>query len=70
MPKNRLIRLGVVIVAATAIVWLTKTLLARVEMEALGFAFGIGALLIVAGLFVEMRKGAQAPQEGDRDGNG
>lgn len=56
MPRNRLIYFGVIVVAATALIWLGKTVLERVASEALVIAFAVGAGMILAGLVVEAKR--------------
>lgn len=56
MPRNRLIYFGVIVVAATALIWLGKTVLERVASEALVIAFAVGAAMILAGMVVEAKR--------------
>ena len=59
MPKNGIIYVGVLVVAASALLWLSKLILDYVDY-ALPYAAAIGIILIVVGVFMEARKGKQA----------
>lgn len=59
MPKNSIMYLGVLIVAASALLWLGAQITKMVEW-ALPWAGGVGVVLIIAGVFMELRKRAQS----------
>ena len=61
MPTNKLIYLGVLVVAATALLWLGAELAKRVEWI-LPYAGIVGVLMIVAGLAMEMKKKRATPE--------
>jgi undecaprenyl pyrophosphate phosphatase UppP len=56
MPKNRFIYVGVLVVAAVALIYLGYEFTKFVQ-PILPYALGVGALLIVFGMFMEARKG-------------
>lgn len=62
MPQNKLLYLGLLIVAASALIWVGAWLTARIEF-AVPYAIGVGALMIIGGLIMEARK-KKAAQEG------
>lgn len=55
MPRNRLIYVGVLVVAAAALLYVGGQLIRVIEWF-LPWAAGIGVALILMGLFVEMQK--------------
>jgi hypothetical protein len=57
MPKNRVIYFGLLLVAASALLWL-GALLARFILDSgiLPWAGGAGVLLIIIGMIIEARK--------------
>ena len=55
MPKNRLIHLGAVIVAAAVLIWLGAKLTMYI-VWIVPYTVGVGAALIVFGFLVEMRR--------------
>jgi hypothetical protein len=65
MPKNKLIYYGILIVAATALLWVGYQI-TNVALMILPWTGGIGALTIVAGLFTEMQR-SKALQERRRE---
>jgi uncharacterized membrane protein (DUF485 family) len=64
MPTNKWIYIGVLVVVAAACIWLGARLLERIEWV-VPFALGIGILLILVGLVIEMRKRKAAVTPGD-----
>jgi hypothetical protein len=68
MPKNKFLYVGLLIVAATALLWLGAELLTKIEYI-FKWTLGLGALLIVIGVFMEARKPkepvAEEPKEGE-----
>lgn len=65
MPKNRIIYSGVVVIVATALIWIGAELTKRIEWL-LPYSAIAGALLLVAGVAQELarkRKAAPAPKE-------
>lgn len=63
MPKNSIMYLGVLIVAASALLWLGAQITKMVEW-ALPWAGGIGVILIIAGVFMELRKRVESGVSG------
>jgi undecaprenyl pyrophosphate phosphatase UppP len=59
MPKNRLIYIGILIVAATALLYVGYMVTKTIEWF-LPWAMGIGVLLIVGGVFMEANKAKAA----------
>jgi hypothetical protein len=59
MPSNRLIYLGILVVAASGLIWL-GAILAKLVEWIVPYSLGIGVLAIVAGLVLESRKKRQA----------
>jgi membrane-bound ClpP family serine protease len=55
MPRNRLIYVGVLVVAASALLYIGGQIIRTIEWF-LPWAAGAGVALILLGLFVEMRK--------------
>jgi 4-hydroxybenzoate polyprenyltransferase len=55
MPTNRLIYAGILLVAASALIWLGAYLAVRVEWI-VPYVLVLGVLLIFAGLIVEARR--------------
>ncbi len=55
MPKSKIIYAGILIVAATALMWAGKYVLDKIEYF-FPYAFGAGALVIVVGVLFELRK--------------
>jgi hypothetical protein len=68
MPKNRFIYFGILIVAATALLWLGAEILTKI-VYIFPWTAGVGALLIVIGVLMEARKPkesvAEEPKEGE-----
>lgn len=63
MPKNKLLYLGLLVVAAAAFIFVGAKLATFME-PAVPYAVAVGALLIVVGLVMESRKkGAAADSE-------
>jgi hypothetical protein len=56
MPKNRLIYVGVLFIAACALLFLAFKFTQFVQ-PILPYALGLGILMVVAGIFWEARKG-------------
>ena len=59
MPKNRLIYIGVLLVAAVAIIYLAREFSLFVT-PVLPWVGGVGVVLILAGIFWEAKKGTPA----------
>ena len=57
--KNRWIHLGILIVVASALIWLGAELSKRIEWI-LPYTAGVGVLLIVAGFAMERRRHSSA----------
>lgn len=55
MPKNRLIYIGVLVVAASALLYLSYVFTNFVR-PAVPYAAGVGVVLILAGVFMEIGK--------------
>jgi hypothetical protein len=55
MPQNKLLYIGLLVVAASALIWVGAWLTARIEF-AVPYAIGVGALMIIAGLVMEAKK--------------
>lgn len=55
MPRNKLMYIGVLVVAATALLYIGGQIIRTIEWF-LPWAAGIGVALILIGLFVEMQK--------------
>jgi hypothetical protein len=53
MPKNKVIYAGVMVIVATALVWVGAELTKRIEWL-LPYTLGIGVVLLVAGVAVEI----------------
>lgn len=67
MPKNRIIYAGILVIAATALLWGANWILARVSW-ALPYVAVIGVVLIVAGVIIEGRAGKSALLPGEKVG--
>ena len=68
MPKNRFIYFGILIIAATALLWLGAEILTKITYI-FPWTGAVGALLIVIGVLMEAKKpkeveGAE-PKEGE-----
>ena len=57
MPKNRVIYVGLLLIAASALIWL-GALLARFILDSgiLPWTGGLGVLLVIVGMVLEARK--------------
>ena len=55
MPRNRLTHLGVLLIVASALIWLGAELTRRIEWI-LPYVAGVGAVLLVVGFILEFRK--------------
>jgi hypothetical protein len=55
MPTNKLIYFGVIVIAASVLLWLGAELAKRVEWI-LPYTAGVGLLLMIVGMFIEMKK--------------
>lgn len=62
MPQNKLLYLGLLIVAASALIYFGAWLADHIRW-AVPYAIGIGAVLIIVGLVLEARKKKAAVQE-------
>ena len=58
MPTNKLIYFGVIIIAASVLLWLGAKLLERVDWI-LPYTAGVGLLLMIGGMFMEINKRKQ-----------
>lgn len=61
MPKNRIIYAGVLIIAASALLWLGATLLEKIKDFMIYFGV-FGAALLVIGVLLETKKKSQEPE--------
>lgn len=61
MPTNKLIYFGVIVIAASLLLWVGAELAKRVEWM-LPYAGAAGVLLVVIGLFMELQKKKTADQ--------
>ena len=59
MPKNRWIYIGILIVAAAALIWAATEIGNRI-IFAMPYVGGVGIILIVVGLVLESKKKAEA----------
>lgn len=64
MPKNRMIYFGVLVVAASVLLFVSKWILNFVE-PILPYSAGVGAALIVIGVLYEGRKSKEAAKPVD-----
>lgn len=55
MPKNKLIYWGVLVAVGAALLWIGAVFLAQIK-QALPYFVAAGVLLIILGVFVEIRK--------------
>lgn len=55
MPTNKVIYIGVIVIAASVLMWLGAALLTRVEWI-LPYTAGAGVLLLFVGLGIELKK--------------
>ena len=55
MPTNKVIYIGVIVLAASVLLWLGAELAKRVEWI-LPYTGGAGILLVLIGMFVELKK--------------
>lgn len=67
MPKNRFIYAGILLIAASAVLWVAYQILRRVEWSLFGVGI-IGVALIVIGLVMEAREGKEALKPGSKPG--
>jgi hypothetical protein len=63
MPKNKIIYCGILVVAATALMWLGAEVAKRIEWI-FPYTAIAGAALIVAGIIVESRANAARKADG------
>lgn len=69
MPKNRFIHIGVLVIAATALLYASEWILRNIKWI-LPYTGIAGAILVVIGVFLEMRKEKMEPKaEGTPDPN-
>ncbi|MCS7066643.1 MAG: hypothetical protein NZL85_10295 [Fimbriimonadales bacterium] len=59
MPRNKVMYVGVLVLAASVLLWLGAVLLRNIEWI-LPWSAGVGVALILIGMAMELRKGAQA----------
>lgn len=59
MPRNKVMYVGVLVLAASVLLYLGAVLLRNIEWI-LPWSAGVGVALILIGLAMELRKGAQA----------
>jgi uncharacterized membrane protein YfcA len=64
MPKNKLLYLGLLVVAAAALIYIGAWL-AEFLKPAVPYAIAVGALMIIAGLVMESRKKQDRPSAPD-----
>ena len=62
MPQNIFIKLGVIVLVATALLWAGAQLSQRVEWI-LPYSAGVSVVLIVLGVIYEIRKKKPSPTE-------
>jgi hypothetical protein len=55
MPKNKLLYVGLLVIAASAIIWIGAWLTEHIKF-AVPYALGVGALMIIGGLVMEAKK--------------
>lgn len=67
MPKNQLIRWGIIGLIACALLWAGNKFLIFVE-PALPYAGGVALLMIIVGTFWEMRKPKPMAEEAKTEG--
>jgi len=60
MPSNRVMYIGVLLVAAAACIYVGAWLTKRIEWI-VPYIFGLGALLLIAGMILEVRKRKSKP---------
>jgi uncharacterized membrane protein YfcA len=63
MPKNKLLYLGLLVIAAAALIYIGAWL-AEFLKPAVPYAIAVGALMIIAGLIMESRKKDKAVESG------
>lgn len=61
MPKNKVIHIGILIVAAAALLWAGGKVIAHIEWF-LPWAAGVGIAMVVVGMILEARKPKPADQ--------
>lgn len=59
MPRNKVMYVGVVVLAASVLLWLGAALLRNIEWI-LPWSAGVGIALILIGMAMELRKSARA----------
>lgn len=64
MPKNRIIYLGVLVTAGSALLWVGAVFLAAIKDQLIWFGL-VGIALIVTGVILEARKGKIPPADAD-----
>lgn len=62
MPKNPFIYYGLLVIVASAAVFLGAELTKRIEF-AVPYALGVGVVLLVIGIYTEMRKKQGSKEE-------
>lgn len=67
MPKNRFMYAGILLIAASAVLWVAAQILKRVEYALFTVAI-IGVILVIVGLVMEAREGKEALKPGEASG--
>lgn len=67
MPKNRFMYAGILLIAASAVLWVAAQILKRVEYALFTVAI-IGVILVIVGMVLEAREGKEALKPADTPG--
>lgn len=62
MPKNKVIYIGILVIVASALLYIAAEFTALVK-PILPWTGGTGVLILLAGVFMELRKDSMAKQE-------
>lgn len=62
MPKNKVIYIGILVIVASALLYIAAEFTALVK-PILPWTGGAGVLILLAGVFMELRKDSMAKQE-------